>query len=255
MKKALCIGLNQFLCPGNDLAGCVPDAVSMKDLLGSLGYEIQLLIDSQATRGRAWDYLSKLIQEAKSGSLSRLAVTWSGHGTHYNCPDEPDGLGEALVCYDTVPVGDDWDMTTLIMDRDLRGLLNQVPESCLVEIWLDTCYSGGMDRAFSKNRFIHNPGNKARAMRLANTTMPQGLNRNIVMWCACSEGQTAADAFIRGNPHGAFTYYWLKAYRHNTKADRVRLLLDTRAGLRSGYYDQFPRLKCWDVPAHRLVGI
>lgn len=257
MKDFLAVGINHFLRPGNDLNGCVADAEAMstlfKDDVGKA-----FLKDSRATKKRVWDCLQKLVNESQLGRISYLGFSYSAHGTHYPRPEEADGLGEALCCYDTDEKDGDWNPNTIIKDEELRALLNQVPLTCTVEVWLDTCYSGGMDRAFenhpTRNRYMHNPGNTDKVLRLSNSAMNQGLNSNIIMWTACSEAQESADAWINGGSHGAFTWYWIQAFQANPKASRVELLLATRAGLRAGGFDQFPRLKCWNKAAQEAVG-
>ena len=258
MKKALCVGINHFKRPGNDLAGCVPDAKEMQLILKV--DEAIVCLDSQATKFNAMSMLKDLVAQAKSGQLSYLAFSWSGHGTHYPRPEEPDGLGEALVCYDLDEVDGEWNPAGLIKDTELRDLLNRVPLSCTVEVWLDTCYSGGMNRVFGApgvkhDRFIHNPNNPGSNRRIANSTISQGLNSNIIMWTASSEAQEAADARIAGGAHGAFTYYWCEAFRKNSKVSRVETLLSTRKALAANRFDQFPRLKCWNGPAQKRVGV
>ena len=254
MKKVLAVGINKFLRPGNNLNGCVADAKAMSTLLG---YKNDLITDTSAIKANVWGHLTRMVDEAKDLQLSYLGFAYSAHGTHYPQPNEPDGLGEALCCYDTQEKDGDWDPDTIIKDVELRALLNQVPETCTVEVWLDTCYSGGMDRAFGNKhlvRFLHNPGNAAKALRLSNSTMTAGLNSNIIMWTACSEAQESADAYISGGSHGAFSWYWCQAFAANPKTSRVELLLAARAGLRVGGFDQFPRLKCWNTKAQGRVG-
>lgn len=256
MKKFLAVGINKFMLPGNDLAGCVPDEQAMDKIGRGLGAETNLtLINEEATKSRNMNNLIQLVNEAKLHDFNYLGFSWSGHGTHYSRPEEPDGLGEALVCYDIREKDGDWDPDTIIKDTELRDLLNQVPPTCIVEVWLDTCYSGGMDRVFGrKNRFLHNPDNPDGLLRVANSSMNWGLNPNVIMWCACSEAQESADAYIAGGSHGAFTWYWIKAFKANPTASRIELLLKTRAGLRAGGYNQFPRLKCWNDAAQAKVG-
>lgn len=258
MRKGFCVGINHFQRPGNDLSGCIPDAKEMRHLLmGHLEVEdgLDYLVDGAATKANTIELLTNLVN---TPGLTYLGISWSGHGTHYNRPEEADGLGEALVCFDLAEQGGDWDPATIITDVEFKALLNQVPASCVVEVWLDTCYSGGMSKSLvpwvQTPRFLHNPGNTGEVMRLSNSTLTQGLSSNIIMWCACSEAQTSADAFIQGGPHGAFTYFWGEAFRHNLNASRVELLLLTRTALKAAGYEQFPRLKAWNASAQRRVG-
>ena len=264
-KTFLAVGINHFKLPGNDLSGCIPDANAMGAVASLLGITTpNVLTDKNCTKKITMAWLNQAVQDAKAGRVYYIGFSWSGHGTHYPRPEEPDGLGEALVCYDIAEKGDDWDPATIIKDTELRDLLNQVPQTCLVEVWLDTCYSGGMDRAFGdivkghpgwpKNRFLHNPNNSAGALRVANVAMNQGLNSNVIMWCASSEAQTSEDAYISGGAHGAFTWYWTQNFKAKQSLSRVDLLVKTRAGLLAGHYDQTPRLKCWNAKAQTAVG-
>lgn len=282
MKKSLAVGINRFLHPGNDLSGCVPDARAMAAVGELLGCSPAILTDSMAVKRNIIRWLGQVLDEALEGKLSYVGFSYSAHGTHYARPEEPDGLGEALVCYDVASKGDDWDPDTIIKDWELRKLLNRFPLACTVEVWLDTCYSGGMDRGLvvglrcphcgvkptlgaqyyheddcplaKQGRFLHNPNNPSGILRVSNANMSQGLNSNIIMWQACSEAQTSADAWIAGGPHGAFTWFWTQEFKVNRKASRVDLLVATRAGLQQDDYNQFPRLKCWNAVAQRVVG-
>jgi metacaspase-1 len=255
MKKALLCGVNHFPnFPDMSLGGCVNDALSMQEIL-NMG---ELVTESQVTKDNVIKRLTVLVEEAKAGDLKYLGFAFSSHGTHYPDLFELDGLGEALVCYDISEKDGNWDQSTIIKDKELQGFLNQVPPSCMVEVWLDTCYSGGMDRLFGttyfKNRYLHNPGNTEGQTRLANTSMRDGLNPNIVMWQSSSEAQTSADAFISDKYHGAFTWFWTQEFKKDSKMSRVELLVKTRKALQKAGYNQFPRLKCWNVAAQRMVG-
>ncbi len=255
MKKFLCVGINNFLLSGNNLNGCVADAEVMRDIFRSMGRDLIVLQDKEATKKTVLANLSSMVNATKKGAVSYLGFTYSAHGTHYPRPEEPDGLGEALVCYDTVEKDGDWNPDTIIKDSELHSLLNQVPLSCTVEVWLDTCYSGGMDKAGgfplnpSKGRYLHNPSNPGSQIRLATTGMSDPLCSNIIIWEACSEAQTSADAYISGGYHGAFTWFWTQEFMKNPKASRVQLLVRTRGALRTAGFSQFPRLKCWNAKA------
>ena len=257
MKQFLAVGINHFKLPGNDLAGCVADAQAMADIAEKLNADgIDILEDAKATKANVMAHLLPLIEGAKAGNLSYLGFSYSAHGTHYSRPSEDDGLGEALVCYDIAEKDGEWDQATIIKDTELHDLLNSIPPTCIAEVWLDTCYSGGMDRVFGRvNRYLHNPANLDCLTRVANNTMTTGLNSNIIMWQACSEAQESADARIPGQgAHGAFTWFWVQAFKANPQNSRVQLLVNTRYKLRNNDYDQFPRLKCWNAAAQMPAG-
>ena len=50
MKKAICVGINNYPGTSNDLQGCVNDAKDWLTALNSFGFETSLMLDSQATR-------------------------------------------------------------------------------------------------------------------------------------------------------------------------------------------------------------
>jgi metacaspase-1 len=254
MQKFLAVGLNHYLRAGNDLNECVADAHDMGAFFARLhGVSPETLLNLDATKANALRILKQYVQEALEGKLSYIGFSWSGHGTHYSRPEEEDGLGEALVCYDIAEKNGEWDPATIIKDEELRSILNMTPPTCIVEGWLDTCYSGGMDRGFrvARNRFMHAPDNTHRSLRISNSTITLGLNPNIILWCAASEGQEAADSPELGN--GAFTFAWLNAFRQDPYATRTEILLATRR-LIAGEYEQTPRLKCWNKQAQRSAG-
>ena len=262
-ERFLAVGLNHFARPGNDLNGCIPDDHTMQGFATYFGINPDDLEDKAAVKTAALGWLSKVQAEALANKVFYVGFSWSGHGTHYPRPEEPDGLGEALVCYDIREKGGDWDPDTIIKDTELRDILNGFPATCIVELFLDTCYSGGMDRGMIlqphqqppfTGRYLHNPGNSQRAMRMANSAMSHGLNSNIIMWCASSEAQESEDAYIAGGSHGAFTWYWNEAWKANPGASRVDLLTKTRDALRANGYTQVPRLKCWNAQAQAKAG-
>jgi uncharacterized caspase-like protein len=79
MKKAVCIGINNYPGTSNDLQGCVNDANDWCALLNDYGFETSLLLDSQATRQNVKTALQNLVLAVKQGDVAVL--TYSGHGT------------------------------------------------------------------------------------------------------------------------------------------------------------------------------
>jgi hypothetical protein len=49
MKRAVCIGINNYPGIFNDLKGCVNDAKDWSALLQGFGFDVSLMLDSQAT--------------------------------------------------------------------------------------------------------------------------------------------------------------------------------------------------------------
>lgn len=253
---AVCIGNNHFVhAPQNNLKGCQADAMAMAALLQDLGVpRVVLRLDS--SREDTWGQIKELRDRARTDKLTYAGFSFSSHGTTYPCQEEADGLGEALVCADVREKNGEWDPATIIADKELHTLLWTFPPACRVEIWMDTCFSGGMDRMASpshQGRFLAAP-EKALEPVFPNSRITVGLPPNVVMWTASSEQETSADAYIKSGWHGAFTYFWCRAFQAAPEARRVDLLLAARAGLRDAHYDQLPRLKSWNKPAQTQVG-
>ena len=79
MKKAVCIGINNYPGIFNDLKGCVNDANDWSELLKGLGFDVSLMLDSQATRQNIKAALQGLVDGTKAGDIA--VFTYSGHGT------------------------------------------------------------------------------------------------------------------------------------------------------------------------------
>ena len=252
-RKALCVGINRYRnFPDADLRGCVPDVKTMLKVMRYLDVmSVKVLVDENATKKAIVTELEKLVND----NLDWLGFSFSGHGTQYLRVDEPDGLGEALACHDLAQKVDEWDMNTIITDRELRSLLDRA--NCVVEVWLDSCFSGGMNRVLrmSKPRFMPMPAHRELSLpQLSDSKMASGPGRNLVFWLAASEAQEAADSWFQDGPEGAFTHFWAKNFLSNPRDRRVRLIAKTRTDLATSNFSQFARLKCWNVKAQTTVG-
>lgn len=257
--QALCVGINKFAnSPKNNLNGCVNDAQMMGIIFEHITEQYPIyLLDYDATKARIISSLRSLRDSAKVDKLPWIGFSFSSHGTVYPDPSEADGMGEALVCADIKVMEDgELDPLTFITDKELNALLWTFPKETVVEVFFDTCFSGGMDKmagASIRDRFLPAPG-KAMAPQFPSSRITVGLPPWVVMWCASSEAQTSADAYIKSDWHGAFTYAWNKVYQGNPKERRVGLLIESRQWLARNFYEQLPRLKCWNKPAQNRVG-
>ena len=100
VKRALCIGINNYPGTQMDLAGCVNDANDWADELGARGFTVARLLDAQATKAAMLAAMRELIGKGVAGDT--LVITFSGHGTYVPDAngDESDGLDEGLCPYD-----------------------------------------------------------------------------------------------------------------------------------------------------------
>ena len=133
------------------------------------------------------------------------------------------------------------------------------------EVFLDTCHSGTglqaadllMDR---RPRYLPPPSVDAfrdiefrRARPAHQKLLEKGLFHHI-LWTACKESQTAADAFIRGDWHGAFTWQFCREARASgNHLSRTKVLAKVRSDLSAGHFTQTPQLDCEAVTRHAVL--
>ena len=133
MKRAVCVGINNYPGIFNDLKGCVNDAKDWSALLQGFGFDVSLMLDSQATRANVKETLQGLVDATNAGDVAVL--TYSGHGTQVTDKngDEGDPYDEAIYLYDGS-----------VIDDELRVILNGIhPQATLVVI-SDSCFSGSV---------------------------------------------------------------------------------------------------------------
>jgi hypothetical protein len=147
-RRALCIGINSYASQA--LFGCVADAQLWANTLQSLGFESQLLIESNATYEGLRAALNSLVSSAKPGDV--IVVQYSGHGT--TIPRDGAEPDEALVPIDFFTTG------ALLLDKELAAIFNKTPASVNLTCFFDCCNSGDITRlllagqAASRPRFI-----------------------------------------------------------------------------------------------------
>jgi len=244
MKKAICIGINNYPGTSNDLLGCVNDAHDWSALLQEFGFETSLLLDAQATRQNVKEALEELVVSASEGDV--IAFTYSGHGTQSIDfgGDEGDIFDEALYVYD----GN-------IRDDDLRAIINRIDPRATLVVISDSCFSGSVTRLIPENtrpRFVPTDGLSAgRAVRqrflLPEAGMPE------VLISGCSDSEYSYDAEIDGRYNGAMSAMAIRAIRQNRTGTYNDFYANLRATLPSSEYPQTPQLEGWDAHKNTLL--
>jgi hypothetical protein len=260
-KKALCVGINEFKNYSyQNLRGCVNDTKDMSKVLKGLGFqdsEITILTDGQATKKNIMSNLESMVKDAETGKLDYIVWTHSSHGSQASdkSGDEDDHLDELFICHDLAESGGEWDENTVISDDECANLFSRLPENVLLEVFFDTCHSGTGLKAMDlmpgrRPRFIPQPSVKSnkkaegqRLHKLREALLEKGVD-NHILWAACSDFQTSADAHIEGDYHGAFTYYFNKAASDSSNKTRAQIYQKVTEGLKDGEYDQTPQLEC-----------
>ncbi|MBI5840543.1 MAG: caspase family protein [Chloroflexi bacterium] len=245
MKKAVCIGINNYPGIFNDLKGCVNDANDWSELLKDLGFDVSLMLDSQATRQNIKAALQGLVDGTKAGDIA--VFTYSGHGTQVTDAnsDEGDPYDEALYVYDGT-----------IIDDELRPILKGIhPQATLVVI-SDSCFSGSVTRiaALAAQKFtprfvppaVSTVGRAARRpFLMPETDMPE------ILITGCTDSEYSYDAEFDGRPNGAMTALALRVIRQDLNATYREFYAGLRKLLPSSDYPQTPQLEGSDANKDR----
>jgi hypothetical protein len=168
--------------------------------------------------------------------------------------DEPDGKDEAFVPHDIGEKNGKWDPARIISDDELHDLFISLPQSVLLEVYLDTCHSGSCLRGAEfgihapKARYIAPPDHeftkgtaKMRGFKLSRPKEVAGQHH--ILWTGCKSNETSADAYFNGRYNGAFTYYLVKVTRDSkNKLSRKDVIVKMRA-LMKGKFAQNPQLE------------
>ena len=157
-RRALTIAVDDYPDPDDRLSGCVGDADAWTETLGGLGFEVIRLTDGDATRNGILAGIGSLLRQAAPGDS--VVIHYSGHGTNVEDLDgdeEDDGRDEALC-----PV--DFRTGAVLIDDDLRGVLDELPAGVALTVLLDCCHSGTATRV-AASRSRTRPGGRARFVR------------------------------------------------------------------------------------------
>jgi hypothetical protein len=236
MKKAICIGINNYPGIFNDLKGCVNDANDWAELLTEFGFEVQVLLDNQGTRENIKAALLDLVTALKAGDYG--VFTYSGHGTYNRdtSGDEPDSYDEALYVYDGI-----------LLDDELREILDGLKQDASLVVIADSCYSGTVTRVvedeslYAKPRFVpvqgYSPLTPVKGRFLAEAEMLE------LLLTGCSDTELSYDALINGRYNGAMSRYAIDAIKANREATFNDFYAQLRQALPSQDYPQTPQLE------------
>lgn len=253
IKRALCVGINNYPGTGSDLTGCVNDAKDWKAALSARGYTVSTLFDKAATRTGILAGLNTLIAGAKAGD--RLVFTFSGHGSWIpdENGDETDQRDEMLCPYDI-------QSNQYLLDDDLAAVFGQKASGVQLFFISDSCHSGSVAKfappLFPKAaklqprpRFL--PPSvflKGKALKRLQAVTAASTGGAVtkqtypaLLLAGCKDVEYSYDATFGGRPNGAFTYFALRALKTNPKTPR-RWMKRVRENLPSAMHPQSPQL-------------
>lgn len=178
------------------LAGCVNDAIAMRKLADSVGFQSHLLINEVATVGAVLDAIEH--GRLRIGNDGLLLITYSGHGGRVH-------VGAPQV----------WDDAWMLFDGELRGdelyaCWTRFPPRARVLVISDCCFSGriirGGGQAGEPTLVDESPqlvATRFRGLvkRRPNLELHGPVQARVLLLSACQDNELAED----GDEHGAFT--------------------------------------------------
>jgi len=244
MKRAVCIGINNYPGTFNDLQGCVNDANDWSALLRGFGFTVSLMLDSQATRQNVKAALDGLVSAAGAGDV--VVFTYSGHGTQALdlSGDEGDTYDEAISVYDGK-----------ILDDELRTIIQKINPHATLVVISDSCFSGSVTRVAAgpaKPRYMPPSDMPAGRVVKQRFLLPES-NMPEILISGCNDSEYSYDAEINGRYNGAMSAMALSVIKQNPQVTYKEFYASLRKSLPSSDFPQTPQLEGSDVHKNTLL--
>lgn len=235
-KYLISAAINNYPGSDNDLRGCLNDQINLCSVLAD--FSTVQLKDSQVTIDRFCLEIEKIKSVAVAGDT--VVVAYSGHGTYVPCYNgtEVDGKDEGLYLYDG-----------FLLDDKFGKTLDGFAEGVRLIVILDSCFSESATRALNlqpnPNRGRFNPTVDIKVFKGKLNLPRQKLQSDPVKWLvfsACSEHETAADAYIGDKYVGAYTHFLHQIFK-NRDLTYEQAYNEVRKYLPSSDFSQTPTLE------------
>lgn len=145
VRKALCIGIDEYPNSRDQLAGCVADAGSWATELERAGFAVHSIVNADATRENILLRMLEMVSGSVSGDV--LVIQYAGHGT--TAPDldgDETASGQVGNTEDEALCPVDFRSGELIIDDDLGLVWDVLPEGVALTLFFDSCHSGSAQR-------------------------------------------------------------------------------------------------------------
>lgn len=211
-----------------DLHGAVNDAEDIADALATLGAEVTLLTDADATRAAILGSWEAIIRSARPGD--RLVVSYAGHGSNepeHRPGSEADGRDENFLLAGFAPHGTA--ASERILDDEIADLLARSADLEVIFI-ADACHSGTVTRDLNPTlgyRYVT-------PARMETGSLPppppppsgdaDGKDSVELFLAAVSETEKVPEVLIDGTPRGALSYAFAAGLRGAADLDGDRIL-------------------------------
>lgn len=225
MKRALCIGINDYPGTNMDLSGCVNDANDWKTALKARGFETGILLDSDAVKQNMVESIKKIVSDTGRDDIA--VITYSGHGTWVpdEDDDEVDGRDEALCPHDITK-------GSVLTDDELYEIFSERKRGARIIVISDSCHSGTVARAcnlmpgtegdswnfqmvryLAPEFYIKNDTILKRALKVERIRANGKIRAAAVLLSGCKDDEYSYDAWFNERPNGAFTYVALQTLK------------------------------------------
>ena len=227
VKKALLIGIN-YKGSDAELRGCINDIRNIRAILmnncGYLESNIRVLTEEDSikpTRENIERNINWLITNTMKDDT--LVFYYSGHGANVDdkSGDESDKKDEVIVPLDYNTAGvitDDW---------LYQNMACRIPVG--VNLWgfTDCCHSGTMiDLKYNyRSLCTYNKGKVVNGMQYKHeewtnrfsfsVEKSKDINGSVVFFSGCQDHDVSADAFIKNQSQGAFSYCLIELLKNN----------------------------------------
>jgi hypothetical protein len=196
-SRAIVIG-NNYFGSQYQLNGCITDARSLRNFLYQKGLvslsNCRLVVE--ASRKTTLDALRSLVLQSKVSNLDFVFFSYSGHGSYVRdtSGDETDGRDECICPVDFISAG-------MIMDDEMRSIIQDFNPNTRVVIMFDSCHSGSaLDLPYD-----------VYGVKVNNDVFSN--HPNIIFISGCMDEQTSADAYINNVYCGAMTTSFLEVIK------------------------------------------
>jgi len=255
VKRAVCVGINDYPGTYNDLSGCVNDANDWAELLKEqfrIEDNIKKLLDKEATKENILKELENLV--SSSGPDDIAVFTYSGHGTwvyDQGERDESDNRDEAICARDAN-----------IIDDEIREIIRKIDPEAHLTMICDSCHSGSVSRAMLKRTY--NMDKELSKEDLKPRYMPPEDNADAVMTelipirkrflypdsdmkevliTGCNSTEYSYDAYLGGRFNGIMTAMAIRIIKGDPDLTYKKFHRELREILPSPRYPQSPQLE------------
>lgn len=235
-KRALIIGLGQYMDKSWGTIHGDKDVPLVKDMLAACGYDdITTLINREATKAGILAAFDELNDKSNRGDI--IYIHFSGHGqqiTDLN-GDEEDGFDEAWIPYDALyAYSDSYKGEKHLVDDEiglwLDTLKQKIGSSGKILLVVDACHSGDSDRGIGdEDEYLRGAADDFIIPTVRTPARTAKAKENWMTLTACKNFQNNCEVRINnGEYYGILTYALYSNYSDFVNLENQNILNQLR---------------------------